>query len=346
MLSTYRFTKVLACTFPVVLTVEVFMNFNVKNEPYLASFLDESANFSYPQEVIRSSADVQLSWFTPEYCVLQNVLHPEYLFHPEVAFEMEVADDSLITQSSTASTEFGNNDEHNHEKPRKRTRKGGRLPKEIDEKHRQSLTKEDIEKLGMRRQRNKEAAAKCRQRRLEQIAKLQEEIKKLRAESQGYVCLIEQLQRENDEFARQLHQHANCKVSNHRQRISSQDYSLASSRLSSMSSGLSTSLNTNSYDAGTNSLSESLVTSFRHTDTMNSGEVETRVVPRFKRQYRKKVHNSSVKTVSVIGKQMNRKNNTTELPLDFEERTKMRRAVRAQQETEEWKDLFHMIADT
>ncbi|KAI1712011.1 bZIP transcription factor domain-containing protein [Ditylenchus destructor] len=360
LLSTDRFIKLLARSFPVILTVEVFVShterkqnglsivsMNVKNEPYLAALLDESANFSYPIEEIPSSADVPLSWMTPEYCMLQNALHPDYLFHPEVAFEMEVTDDSLTTQSFTTSTEYGINDAHNHEKPRKRsTRKGGRLPKEVDEKHRQSLTKEDIDKLGKRRERNREAAAKCRKRRLEQIAKLEQEIKKLRAESQEYMRMVDQLQRERDHFARQLRQHANCKVFNHRQRNFSQYYSLEPPRLSPMSSALSTSYQTNSYHAGTDSLPESLVSSFRHADGMNCDETENRVVPCLKRQYRKKARNSSVKTVSVIGKQMNRKNNTPDLPLDFEERTKMRRAVRAQQESEEWKELFCQIATT
>uniref|UniRef100_A0A915DR39 BZIP domain-containing protein n=1 Tax=Ditylenchus dipsaci TaxID=166011 RepID=A0A915DR39_9BILA len=60
--------------------------------------------------------------------------------------------------------------------------------------------------------RNKEAAARCRKRRLDQMATLQKQVDELKEGSRQQQVLIEQLTMEKDHIENILHQHSNCKL--------------------------------------------------------------------------------------------------------------------------------------
>lgn len=75
------------------------------------------------------------------------------------------------------------------------------------------LCKEDLARVMQRRNRNKEAAARCRQRRVDLIDKLKEECDSLEETNNGLESAIEQLrqQKEHLEFVLQVHQPV-CKL--------------------------------------------------------------------------------------------------------------------------------------
>ncbi|TKR69636.1 hypothetical protein L596_021774 [Steinernema carpocapsae] len=90
-------------------------------------------------------------------------------------------------------------------------RTGGRRPKEEEYEH--PLNEEDRDKRDKRRQRNKEAAARCRQRRLDLMSTLQNEVDNLKQRNNAHEALIDQLKNEKDVLIRALTSHG-CKIPN------------------------------------------------------------------------------------------------------------------------------------
>ncbi|KAK0407930.1 hypothetical protein QR680_003678 [Steinernema hermaphroditum] len=113
---------------------------------------------------------------------------------------------------------------------------GGRRPKEYED-YESGLTEDDREKRDKRRQRNKEAAARCRQRRLDLMTTLQHEVDQLKTRNAQSEMLIEQLKAERDILVRELSNHG-CKIPNTVTSVTStslSSYSVPTSTVSSNS---------------------------------------------------------------------------------------------------------------
>jgi len=84
----------------------------------------------------------------------------------------------------------------------------------------EDLTPEDAEKLRIRRERNKQAAARCRKRRMDQIETLSEKVKEQEAKKRALEHTIAQLKDQMNEFQYILSQHqAECNLNIQHQHI-------------------------------------------------------------------------------------------------------------------------------
>jgi len=90
-------------------------------------------------------------------------------------------------------------------------KKGGRRPKEFEDYEHVQLSEEERDKRDKRRQRNKEAAARCRQRRLDLMGQLQEEVDKLKAANEQKEDIIRSLKMQKMELESILRNNG-CKV--------------------------------------------------------------------------------------------------------------------------------------
>ncbi|KAI1719553.1 bZIP transcription factor domain-containing protein [Ditylenchus destructor] len=242
----------------------------------LTPSLAEVANHCYTQQ------GTPFSTATPSPTAATNQFRlPHSAFHTGATLDTTVAVDLLMTRNAAASTGLGVHNHHNHTMPRSTsTRKGGRRPREIEERNQKNLTDEDKDKRAKRRQRNKEAAARCRKRRLDQMVELQKEVEALKMEGQQYLKMVEQLQRERDQIAQQLSQHANCKIPNamvHQQRQFSQNSIVPPFKNESlMHSGLNNSLHATFFKEEDELMSESSPPSSQYTNsTCNMAIMDT-----------------------------------------------------------------------
>lgn len=89
---------------------------------------------------------------------------------------------------------------------------GGRRPKE-EEIQFHMLAPEDRDKKLKRRERNKEAAARCRQRRLDMMEQLQAQVDDLKRTNDEKQRLIDELQAEKQRMESMLANHGQCKIS-------------------------------------------------------------------------------------------------------------------------------------
>lgn len=90
---------------------------------------------------------------------------------------------------------------------------GGRRPKEEEDDVGSDLGPEELEKRRLRRLRNKEAAARCRQRRLNHMQALQAQVNALENENKKKQEEIDSLQQERDELFQILQSH-HCNMKN------------------------------------------------------------------------------------------------------------------------------------
>ncbi|GMS80302.1 hypothetical protein PENTCL1PPCAC_2477 [Pristionchus entomophagus] len=98
-------------------------------------------------------------------------------------------------------------------------RTGGRRPKEMDNLYDQDMDHEEVEKKSKRRLRNKEAAARCRARRLNLMNELQDKVDQLKRESKSKAEEIKNLSEKANRLQSFLRNH-DCKVSmDERQKI-------------------------------------------------------------------------------------------------------------------------------
>ncbi|GMT10545.1 hypothetical protein PFISCL1PPCAC_1842, partial [Pristionchus fissidentatus] len=91
-------------------------------------------------------------------------------------------------------------------------RTGGRRPKEMDNLYDDNMDHEEVEKKSKRRLRNKEAAARCRQRRLNLMQELQEKVDQFKRESKSKADEIKNLSEKVNRLQTFLRNHE-CKVS-------------------------------------------------------------------------------------------------------------------------------------
>jgi len=90
-------------------------------------------------------------------------------------------------------------------------RKGGRRPKEEDQE--QYLSPEDAMKVQRRRSRNREAAARCRFRRVQQIETLTAKVEQLQIIQKNLQAIVKQLSSEKKELEWHLNLHeSTCKL--------------------------------------------------------------------------------------------------------------------------------------
>jgi len=90
-------------------------------------------------------------------------------------------------------------------------RKGGRRPREIEDKDQYDLSAEDKDKRQKRRERNKQAAARCRKRRMDLMESLQMQVDKLKEENNRKQMKIDQLNHQSQEMMEMLRIH-NCNM--------------------------------------------------------------------------------------------------------------------------------------
>uniref|UniRef100_A0A914W6Q7 BZIP domain-containing protein n=1 Tax=Plectus sambesii TaxID=2011161 RepID=A0A914W6Q7_9BILA len=90
-------------------------------------------------------------------------------------------------------------------------KKGGRRPKEDEYDDNVNLNEDDRDKRDKRRQRNKEAAARCRQRRLDTMMQLQDEVDKLKNDNDRQEDAIRTLRQQKDQLEQLLRNHG-CKI--------------------------------------------------------------------------------------------------------------------------------------
>ncbi|CAD5222965.1 unnamed protein product [Bursaphelenchus okinawaensis] len=111
----------------------------------------------------------------------------------------------FMTRSSTSTAPYGMRSQA------AAGRKGGRRPREIEEKD-YDLNDEEKDKRAKRRQRNKEAAARCRKRRLDLMESLQIQVDALREENRQKQLIIDQLTQQKNKLDEMLRH--NCQVDN------------------------------------------------------------------------------------------------------------------------------------
>ncbi|KAI6190252.1 Transforming protein v-Fos/v-Fox [Aphelenchoides bicaudatus] len=87
-------------------------------------------------------------------------------------------------------------------------RKGGRRPREIEDKDQYALSQEDKEKRQKRRERNKQAAARCRKRRMDLMETLQKQVDDLRTENENKQRIIDQLNEQSRNLMGVLSSHS------------------------------------------------------------------------------------------------------------------------------------------
>ncbi|CAD5232550.1 unnamed protein product [Bursaphelenchus xylophilus] len=109
----------------------------------------------------------------------------------------------FMTRSSTSTAPYGMRSQTNA------GRKGGRRPREIEEKD-YDLPDDEKDKRAKRRQRNKEAAARCRKRRLDLMEALQIQVDDLREENRQKQLLIDQLTQQKNKLDEMLRH--NCQM--------------------------------------------------------------------------------------------------------------------------------------
>ncbi|KAI6225527.1 BZIP domain-containing protein [Aphelenchoides fujianensis] len=113
---------------------------------------------------------------------------------------------TLMTRSATATT----NTNGGYATRTATGRKGGRLPRELEVRNQQDLTDDQRDKNAKRRQRNKEAAARCRARRVQQLDTLQAQLTQAQADNARLLEEIKKAEEEKRHFAEFFQQHRCC----------------------------------------------------------------------------------------------------------------------------------------